>query len=430
MAAPPRVVVLGAGFAGLWAARSLAGEAVEVTLVDRNNFHTFYPLLYQVAAAELVPTDIAFPIRAFFREAENVEVRLADVATLDAGARRVHLGDGSALPYDALILALGSEPHYFGTPGAEEHAFPLRHMDQAIPLRHRILTRFEEAVAETDPRRRRRLLTFAVVGGGPTGVEFSGALAELIHGPLLRDFPRIHPDEVSVVLMEGMDRLLQGMAPELGTYAVERLEQRHVEVRLGVLVEEVRVDEVVLNDGSRLATDTVVWTAGVRGDPAVEQWGLPVARAGRVVVEASLNLAHHPELFVAGDLAYVEDEVGDPLPQVAPVAIQQGERAAGNVLAQLQGRPLEPFVYKDPGMLAVIGRNAAVAEVFGTTFKGFVAWVLWALIHVAKLVGPRNRASVLVNWAWNYLSYQKAVRLILTDVEARDGSENPGVSDG
>jgi len=276
MAARPRVVVVGAGFAGLWAARKLAKEAVEVTVVDRNNFHTFYPLLYQVAAAELVPTDIAFPIRAIFREAENVEVRLAEVTELDPAGRRVHLGDGTALPYDALVLGLGSEPHWFGTTGAEEHAFPLRHMDQAMPLRHHILTRFEEAVGETDPERRRRLLTFAVVGGGPTGVEFSGALAELIHGPLLKDFPRIYPDEVSVVLVEALDGLLQGMDPELGRYAVERLERRHVEVRLGVAVEEVRPDAVILADGSRLATETVVWTAGVRGTPKAEAWGLPL----------------------------------------------------------------------------------------------------------------------------------------------------------
>jgi NADH dehydrogenase len=420
--ARPKVVVAGAGFGGLWAARELAGRDVDVLVVDRNNYHTFFPLLYQVGAAELVPTDIAFPIRAIFRDAPNVDVCLAEITSIDLGGRTVHTTRGEHR-YDALVVALGSEPNFFDTPGAEEHAFPMRWMDHAMELRHHILARFEAASFETDPERRRGLLTFAVVGGGYTGVEFSGALAELIHGPLLRDFPDIAPDEVRVVLLEGLDRVLPGMEEELGRYAADRLESRHVEISLGVFVEEVRPDRVVLSDGSTVLTDTVVWTAGVRGSSTLEAWGFPAGKTGRVRVTRELHLEDHPEVFVVGDLSQVEGRDGEVLPQVAPVAMQQGERAAGNLLARLDRRPLVPFEYDDPGMLAVIGRNAAVARVFGRTFKGFFAWVLWAFVHVFKLVGFRNRALVLVNWSWNYISYRRAVRLILAGVGSRQGPE-------
>ncbi|HSM59465.1 MAG TPA: FAD-dependent oxidoreductase, partial [Longimicrobiales bacterium] len=241
----PRVVIAGAGFGGLWAARGLAGKDVDVVLVDRNNYHTFFPLLYQVAAAELVPTDIAYPVRSIFRRSANVDVRMAEVTGLDTEARRLHTSRGP-IEYDRMVLALGSVPHYFGVAGAAEHAFALRWMDDAIPLRHHVLTRFELAAGTDDPIERRRLLTFAVVGGGPTGIEFSGALAELIHGPLLRDYPGIDPDEVQVVLLEAMDRVLSGMPDKLGRWAIERLRRRRVKVRLGVMVEEVRRGSVRL----------------------------------------------------------------------------------------------------------------------------------------------------------------------------------------
>ena len=408
----PRVVVVGAGFGGVWAARTLSGCDVDVVLIDRNNYHTFFPLLYQVAAAELVPTDIAHPVRSLFRRSPNIEVRMAEMTGLDIEARRV-LTDRGPVQYDRLILGLGSVPHYFGVDGASEHAFPLRWMDDAIPLRHHVLTRFEAAAHTEEPRARQRLLTFTVVGGGPTGVEYAGALSELIHGPLLRDFPRIRGEEVRVVLLEAADRLLGGMPAKLGSYAGGRLTRRFVTVRLGVRVEHVGPQSLELSSGEILPTETVVWTAGVRGDPAAAEWGLPAESGGRVPVTEYLHVAAHPEVFVVGDLAYREDAAGAPLPQVAQVAIQQGRRAAQNVLLSLAGADLKRFVYRDLGMLAVIGRNAAVAHVFGKTFRGFTAWFLWLTIHIAWLVGFRNRVLVLVNWAWNYVFYKRAVRLII-----------------
>lgn len=407
----PRVVVVGAGFGGLWAARTLAKRQADVTLIDRNNYHTFFPLLYQVAAAELVPTDIAHPIRSIFRRAGNVRVRMTEMTELDLEARRVRTDSGD-LAYDALVLALGSEPAFFGVDGAAEHAFPLRWMSDAIPLRHHVLTRFE--VAQTaDAERRRRLLTFAVVGGGPTGVEYAGALSELVHGPLLRDFPWVRQDEVSIELIEAGPTLLSGMPQKLARFAQERLERRSVRVRLGVAVREVGPHSVRLSDDTVVPTETVVWTAGVQGEPRAAAWGLPVARAGRVPVTPTLELADHPDVYVIGDLSYLEDGSGKPLPQVAQVAIQQGRRAAHNILLRAGGEPPRPFVYRDPGMLAVIGRNAAVAHVFGRAFKGRLAWVLWLAIHITWLIGFRNRALVLLNWGWNYVFFRRAIRLIL-----------------
>ena len=407
----PRVVVVGAGFGGMWVTRGLANRALDVTLVDRNNYHTFFPLLYQVAAAELGPSDIAHPVRSIFRRARNVTVRMAEMTGLDLEGRAV-LTDHGPVPYDYLVLALGSEPNFFGVPGAAEHAFPLRWMDEAVPLRHHVLTRFE-AAAVAEPERRRRLLTFVVVGGGPTGVEYAGALSELVFGPLLEDFPGIAPDEVHIELIEAGDGLLRGMPSQLARYAHERLTRRRVNVRLNATVQAVEAECARLGDGTMLPTETVVWTAGVKGDARVAQWGLPVGRAGRVPVTASLQLESRPEVFVIGDLAYREDANGEPLPQVAQVAIQQGRRTAANILRLTAGQEPAPFRYRDPGMLAVIGRNAAAAHVFGLAFTGWTAWLLWLGIHVSWLVGFRNRVLVLLNWGWNYVFFRRAVRLIL-----------------
>jgi NADH dehydrogenase len=418
------VVIAGAGFGGMWAARTLSGSGADVLLLDRNNYHTFFPLLYQVAAAELAPPDIAYPVRSIFRKASNVEVRMAEVLSVDLEARRVETSAG-VVSYDILVLALGSVSHFFGVEGAADHAFPLRWMDDAIPLRHHVLTRFEAAVSTDDPDLRRRLLTFAVVGGGPTGVEFAGALAELIYGPFRRDYPGLNAEDVSVVLLEATEHVLSSMPERLGRYAVERLERRRVVVRTGVRVERVRADAVELAGGEVLPTETVVWTAGIQGDPRVKAWGLPVARGGRVPVDAHLRVEGHPEVHVIGDLAYREDSDGQPLPQVAQVAIQQGRAVGVNILRLLEEKPPRPFRYKDRGMLAVVGRNAAVAEVFGRAFKGFTAWLLWLGIHITWLIGFRNRALVLVNWAWNYISFKRAVRLIL----AGAGSSAPDAQD-
>jgi NADH dehydrogenase len=416
-AARPRVVIVGAGFGGLWAARTLARRPVDVTLVDRNNYHTFFPLLYQVAAAELVPTDIAYPVRSIFRRAPNVAVRLAELTGLDLDRRVVRTTRGD-LPYDMLVLALGSEASFFGVEGAAEHAFPLRWMSDAVPLRHHVLTRFEAALT-AEGADRARLLTFAVVGGGPTGIEYAGALSELVHGPLLRDFPGIRSEEVRIVLLEGGPRLLATMPERLARYALERLGRRNVDVRLGTLVEAVEASAVRLSGGERLETETVVWTAGIQGEPRVRAWGLPVVHGGRVPVDEALRVEGRPEVWVVGDLAYREDADGTPLPQVAQVAIQQGRHAARNVLLRAVGREARPFRYKDPGMLAVIGRNAAVAHIFGRAFRGRIAWLLWLGIHITWLVGFRNRALVLLNWGWNYVFFRRAVRLILPTLTVR-----------
>lgn len=409
----PRVAIVGAGFAGLWAAQGLASRHdLDVTLLDKNNYHTFYPLLYQVAAAELGPTEIAYPVRSILRDAGCVRFRMAEVIGVDKDRRVLATSEGD-VPYDVLVLALGSVPAFFGVPGAEEHAFRLRIMDDALPLRRAILSRFEKATFEPDPERRAQLLTFVIVGGGPTGVEYAGALAELVHGPILKDYPNIPPDEINIILVEAIDRVLPAMKPRLSQYALERLERRRVEVRLNTMVTEIRADGVDFKDGTSIASETVVWTAGIQGDPVVAEWGIEVGSAGRVTVEPTLQVPGHPEIFVAGDLSAARDEGGELLPQVAPVAVQQGEYLSDAVRMFLAGDEIPPFRYKDPGMLAVVGRSHAVAQVFGGAFTGFVAWVLWALIHVAKLVGFRNRVLVLVNWAWNYIFYKRAVRLIL-----------------
>ena len=413
-----RVVIVGAGFGGLWTARTLAKRPVDVTLLDRNNYHTFFPLLYQVAAAELVPADIAYPVRSIFRGAPNVHVRMGAMTGLDLDGRTVHTDRGD-FTYDHLVLALGSEPNFFGVEGASEHAFPLRWMDDAIPLRHHVLQCFEAALT-APPERRMALLTFTVVGGGPTGVEYAGALSELVYGPLLEDFPDIAAEDVRIELLEATDEVLPGMPEELGLYARDRLRRRRVHVRTGARVEAIEPDRVWLAGGRSGRTETVVWTAGVQGEPRVGRWGLPVGRAGRVPVTEQLHLEARPEVYVIGDLAYLEDGDGRPLPQVAQVAIQQGRCAARNILLRAEGREPRPFAYRDPGVLAVIGRNAAVANVFGRTFKGLPAWVLWLGIHITWLIGFRNRALVLVNWAWNYVFFRRAIRLILPTMTVRE----------
>ncbi len=407
----PRVAIVGAGFGGLWAARHLVQAPVEVLLIDRHNYHCFLPLLYQVAAAELEPEEIAYPVRSILWKLPNVQFILADVQRVDL-ARRILETDGPAIPYDFLILATGSVSHFFDVPGAEEHALPLKSLEEGVALRTRILCCFERAALDPDPERRRRMLTFAIVGGGPTGVEFAGALAELIRGPLAKDYPALDFREVRVVLLEAADGLLPGWPERLRAYAAARLRRMGVEVRLHASVSRITREAVHLKDGMSVPAETVVWTAGVRGDSLAQAWGLPTARAGRVAVEPTLQLPGHPEVSVIGDLAYVEER-GQPLPMIAPVAIQQGTTAARNIERQIAGQDPLPFRYRDPGVMVVIGRNAGVVHVWGRSFTGFPAWVLWLSVHLAKLIGFRNRLFVLINWAWDYLFYERAVRLIL-----------------
>ncbi len=420
---PPRVVIVGAGFGGLWAARSLARLPVDVLLVDRNNYHTFLPLLYQVAAAELEPEAIIYPVRSILRGLPNVHFAMAEVLEIDFNTRVVKISD-RVIPYDFLILAIGSTFHFFGVPGAAEHAFALKTLEQGIALRSHILRCFERAVYEPVAERRRQLLTFAIVGGGPTGVEFAGALAELIRGPLRKDYSTLDFREVRVLLLEALESLLPGFPAPLRSYTFERLRWMGLEVRLGAQVSHVNRNAVHLNDGPVIPTETVVWTAGVRGDPRVERWGLSIARGGRVVVLPTLQVSGHPEVYVVGDLALVEE--GESLPMVAPVAIQQGVAAARNIGRQVVGQAPQPFRYRDRGTMATIGRNAAVAKLGTRAFTGFPAWILWLGVHLLNLIGFRNRLIVLINWAWDYFFYERAMRLILplehvaADVEPKD----------
>ena len=410
--ARPHVVVIGAGFAGLWAVRGLAGAPVRVTLVDRRNFHTFLPLLYQVAAAELEPEDIAYPVRAIVRRYPNVDFRMGEVTGVDLTRRQVVLRDG-LLRYDFLVLAAGSRTGFFGLETVARHAFQLKELPHAIALRSHILRRFELAVHQPDPARRRRQLTFVVVGGGPTGVEFAGALAELIYGVLVRDYPRLDFREVRLVLLEAADRLLPALPARLGEYARRRLEARGVELRLATAVRDASPAGVTLTDGSLVETDTLVWTAGVQGPDLARCPGLPVGPGGRVRVEPTLQVPRFPEVYCVGDMAYLEGPEGRPVPLVAPAAIQQGSHAARNIVRQLAGLAPLPFRYRDPGTMVTIGRNAAVALLKGRALTGFPAWLAWLGVHLVRLIGFRNRLLVLVNWGWNYLFYDRGVRLVI-----------------
>ena len=412
--AAPRVVVVGAGFGGLWATLELAKSSADVLLVDRHNYHTFLALLYQVAAAELDAGQIAYPVRGIVRRLPNVRFAMAEVVGVDT-AKQVVETDGPALPYDYLLLSPGSVPRYFGVPGAQDHAFPLKTLEQGITLRNHILSCFERAIYVSDSERRRMLMTFAIVGGGATGVEFAGALAELIRGPLVKDYRSLNLGEVRVVLLEASDRLLPGMPEPLQAYAIERLRHMGVEVRLQTPVSLVAPDSVTLQNGAVIPAETTVWSAGARGDPLGEQWGLPTVSGGRVAVMPTLQVPDHPEIYVIGDLAHFEGP-GGPLPMVAPVAIQQGKAAAQNVARQASGKAPLPFHYRDPGMMATIGRNAAAVRLGQRTFTGFLAWILWLGVHLMRLVGFRNRLLVLINWAWDYFLFERAVRLILPSV--------------
>jgi NADH:ubiquinone reductase (H+-translocating) len=417
----PRVVIVGAGFAGLWAARTLAGRAVDVTLVDQNNYHAFLPLLYQVAAAEIEPEGIAYPVRTFLRRTPNLHFDLARVERIALTERRLVCED-HGLEYDYLIVANGSESAFFGVPGAEEWSFPLKTMDEAVRLRNHILSCFEHAQHETDPEAVSRRLTFVVVGGGATGVEFVGALAELIQGPLRRDFPALDFSKVRILQLEGKDRLLAMMPERLQAYTRRRLERMGVEVRLGTAVGRVTPDGVHLNGGETIPSETVVWTAGVCGSLASPLGELELTRSRRVPVLPSLQVEGFPEVYVAGDLASFRWQ-GAELPMVAPVAMAQGIWAARNVLLQASGRTPRAFLYRDKGTMVTIGRNAGVARFGRFSFKGFPAWMLWLLVHLMKLVGFRNRLLVLINWAWDYLFFERSVRLILPAPGERDPAD-------
>ncbi|MEO0494654.1 MAG: NAD(P)/FAD-dependent oxidoreductase [Actinomycetota bacterium] len=410
MADRPHVVIIGAGFGGLAAAKALAGAEVDITVVDQRNHHTFQPLLYQVATAGLGVDDICYATRGIFHRQGNARAVQGRLTGLDLDARLVHLAHGRPLPYDHLVLALGAVTADYGVPGVAEHAFGLKNAEEARGIRSHVLARFEAADRTTDPSARAAAMTVVVAGGGPTGVEMAGGFAELFHRVLDRDFPDLDLTNARVVLVEGQDRVLGTFSPKLGRKAQRTLENMGVEVRTGVNVERFEPGEVALADGTSIAADTLVWAAGVRAHPIAAALGLETGRGGRVVVDEHLRLSDHPEVFVIGDLAAATLDDGSLVPQVAPGAIQGGEHAAAVITGEHSG----PFRYEDKGSMATIGRNAAVVEFpSGRTISGFLGWATWLALHLYMLIGFRNRANVLVNWAWNYLTYDRGSRLIV-----------------
>jgi NADH dehydrogenase len=409
--ARPHVVIVGAGFGGLSAALALAGAEADVTVVDRRNYHLFQPLLYQVATAGLSPAQIASPIRAILRRAANVQVLLGRVTGVDKAQRTVSVEDRT-LSYDMLVVATGARHAYFGHDEWESVAPGLKKIDDATAIRRRILTAFESAEAAQDPESRRRLLTFVVIGGGPTGVEMAGAIAELARVALRHDFRNIDPREARIVLVEAGPRVLPAFPETLSEAARQSLLRLGVEVRLGTPVTQCDADGVTIGDDRQPAA-TLIWAAGVAASPAARWLGVEKDRVGRVRVGPDLTLDGHPEIFCIGDTAHVAGVDGQPLPGLAPVAKQQGAYVARVLRARLAGRPAPgPFRYRDFGTLATIGRGAAVADFGWLKMKGALAWLLWGMVHISFLIGFRNRLIVMLDWIWSYVTFQSGARLI------------------
>ncbi len=406
----PRIVIVGAGFGGLSAAKALAGKPFDVTVIDRHNYHLFQPLLYQVATASLSPAEIASPIRAILQRAQNVNVMLGKVSGIDLERREV-LAEGRRIPYDSLVLATGAQHAYFGHGDWAAFAPGLKTIDDATYIRRRILLAFEKAETETDPAERARLLNFVIVGGGPTGVEMAGAIAELANRALAEDFRSIDPRSARIILVEAAPRLLTPFDPPLSEAARTSLEQLGVEVRLGTPVTALDAAGVAVGT-ERIEARTVIWGAGVIASPAGHWLGADTDRAGRVKVAPDLSVPGHPDIFVIGDTAAINDANGNPLPGVAPVAKQQGNYIAALLIARRNGKTVAPFRYRDLGSLATIGRKRAVIQMGRFKMKGFFAWLLWCVAHIYYLIGFRNRFVVAISWLWNYITFQRATRLI------------------
>jgi NADH dehydrogenase len=405
----PHVVILGGGFAGLAAARTLRRAPVRITLVDRRNHHLFQPLLYQVATAALNPADIAYPIRAILRRQANVRTILARVTRIDWARRRLELFDGS-LEYDHLIVATGATHSYFGHDEWGTWAPGLKTVEDALEIRRRVLSAFEAAERLGDPQQVPATLTFVVVGAGPTGVELAGALSEIGRITVAKDFRTFDPRTLRVVLVEGSERVLQAYSPPLSAAAQRQLERLGVEVRTRSVVTRIDQSGVWLGD-EHIPARTVLWAAGVAASPLGRDLEVPLDRAGRVLVDPDLRVPGRPDVFVVGDLMHLQQD-GKPIPGVAPAAIQAGRHAALNLLRQVRGVPTEPFRYRDKGSLATIGRAAAVGQLGKVSCTGFVAWWVWWMIHIAYLVGFRNRLVVMIGWAWQYFAFSRGARLI------------------
>ena len=421
MQAAHHFVIVGGGFAGLWATRALASAPVRITLIDRHNHHLFQPLLYQVATAGLSAPDIAAPLRHILRKQANVEVRLAEVAAIAPQEKHVVLADGTTIAYDALLLATGATHAYFGHDEWARHAPGLKTLDDALQLRRHLLLAFERAEAETDPGKRAAWLSFAIVGGGPTGVELAGTLAEIARHTLKNEFRRIDPSQARVRLVEAGPRVLASFPEVLSEKARRQLEKLGVEVVTGTPISDITDDGYRLGD-TFVPAKTVVWAAGVAASPLARTLGVSLDRAGRVPVKPDLSVAGHPDIFVAGDLAAVTSD-GRPVPGVAPAAKQMGRHVAQVLRARLDGRASPgDFRYQDYGNLATIGRMAAVVDFGRLKFSGLLAWWFWLTAHVFFLIGFRNRLVVLLNWCWAYWSYQRGARIILGKDEDQAGS--------
>jgi NADH dehydrogenase len=435
----PRVVVVGAGFGGLEAARKLARSPADVTVIDRRNYHLFQPLLYQVATAALSPADIAQPIRAVLRDQRNATVLLDEVIGVDVAARRVETRFGTDQSYDYLILATGSQYAYFGHDDWPRLAPGLKSIDDATLIRRRVLFAFEEAENVTEPETRQRLLTFVLVGAGPTGVEMAGALVELAHASLSSDFRHINPHTAHILLVEAGPRVLSGFPERLAVFARHSLERMGVEVLLDTPIEAIDSHGAVAK-GKRIEAATVIWCAGVEASPVARWLGVVAVKDGRVRVAPDLSVPGHAEIFVIGDAAFLTGPTGEPLPGLAPVAKQQGQYV-GEVVARLVRRepPPPPFHYRDQGALATIGRHSAVADLGWIRLTGWVAWILWGIVHIFFLIGFRNRMAVFLNWIWAWLTYGRGARLITGDTTpfaaavkpaARAMSDKPGPNCG
>jgi NADH dehydrogenase len=422
----PHVVVVGGGFGGLYAARALKRADVQVTLVDRRNHHLFQPLLYQVATAALSPGDIAHPIRAILRRQRNARVLLGEAVSVDLAAKTLGLKDG-VLHYDYLIVATGARHAYFGHEDWEPLAPGLKSLEDALEIRRRILLAFEKAERETDEPRRQALLTFVVVGGGPTGVELSGAIAEISRQVLVSDFRNIDPREARVLLVEAGAQILPAFPEKLSAAAEASLIKLGVSIRKNSPVTSIEPGIVKLGDGL-LHAETVLWAAGVQASPLARSFRVPLDAVGRVIVERDLSVPGYPEVFVIGDLAAFTHQTGKPLPGVCPVAIQQGLHAARNVQRLAQGQATESFHYWDKGNLATIGRAHAVADFGRIRISGVLAWLAWLFVHVFFLIGFRNRFIVIFEWAWAYFTFQRGARLITGDIDKFQSAEAKSVS--
>lgn len=412
----PHVVIVGGGFAGLNAAKGLADAPVKVTVIDRHNYHLFAPLLYQVATAQLSPANIAQPIRSILRRQKNASVLLGEVAAIDAEAKSVTLEGGRSIPFDYLIVAVGATHSYFGHDEWATMAPGLKTIDDAVQIRRRILLAFENAENELDPVRRQALLTFIVIGGGPTGVELAGAIGEIAYHTLVKEFDHIDPRDAKILLLEGLPRILPMFPEKLSVEAEKDLAKFGVQIRTNSLVTGIDESGVTIGH-ERIDANTVIWAAGVQVSRLTRALRdlAELDRAGRVSVERELNLPGHPEIFVVGDAASVKTPDGEPVPGVAPAAMQEGRWAAANIARALRGHAYQPFIYQDRGNLATIGRHQAVASVKGRNFNGFFAWLIWMVVHIFYLNGLRNRTLVISQWAFSHFSFGRSVRLITGD---------------